>query len=138
MARDIYVKANMKITYPPVLEQLFKALSDDTRRRILALLASGEVCVCNIHGALGLPQPTISRHLAYLRKSGLVAARRDGLWMHYRLQMPTDAGASEILKATLEAVGDLSAAGSDRKTLSGLVAIPLRVLNAAATDCCRR
>lgn len=66
-------------------EALFKALADATRLRILALLVSGEVCVCEIHGALKLPQPTVSRHLAYLRRSGLVATRRDGLWVHYRL-----------------------------------------------------
>src|SRR5712671_3362398 len=67
------------------IEALFKALADATRLRILALLVSGEVCVCEIHGALKLPQPTVSRHLAYLRRSGLVATRREGLWVHYRL-----------------------------------------------------
>jgi ArsR family transcriptional regulator len=119
------------------LEQLFKALGDDTRLRILGLLASGEVCVCNIHEALDLPQPTVSRHLAYLRKSGLAAARRDGLWMHYRLQVPAEPAAAKVLKATLEAVGAIPSAGSDRKKLSGLVAIPLKVLNAAAVNCCK-
>jgi ArsR family transcriptional regulator len=121
----------------PALEQLFKALADDTRLRILGLLASGEVCVCNIHGALNLPQPAVSRHLAYLRRAGLAAARRDGLWMHYRLEMPADPAAAKVLKTALEAVSGLSAAGSDRKKLSGLVSIPLKVLNAAATDCCK-
>ena len=67
------------------IEALFKALADATRLRILALLVAGEVCVCEIHGALKLPQPTVSRHLAYLRRSGLVETRRDGLWIHYRL-----------------------------------------------------
>ena len=62
------------------LETLFKALADDTRLRILALLQAGEICVCDIHGTLGLPQPTVSRHLAYLRKAGLVQGRKDGLW----------------------------------------------------------
>ncbi len=121
----------------PVLEQLFRALADNTRLRILGLLASGEVCVCNIHGALDLPQPTVSRHLAYLRKSGLAAARREGLWMYYRLQMPADPGAAQVLRSTLEALGSAAAAGSDRRKLSGLVAIPLKVLNAAAAQCCK-
>ena len=67
------------------IEALFKALADATRLRILALLVGGEICVCEIHGALKLPQPTVSRHLAYLRRSGLVATRREGLWVHYRL-----------------------------------------------------
>ena len=64
---------------------VFRALADETRLRILALLRDGEVCVCHIQGGLKLPQPTISRHLAYLRNAGLVAARREGIWMHYRL-----------------------------------------------------
>lgn len=67
------------------LESLFKALGDGTRLRILALLLSGEVCVCDIHESLRIPQPKASRHLAYLRRSGLVETRRDGLWIHYRL-----------------------------------------------------
>ena len=55
------------------LEGALKALADRTRLRILALLGNNEVCVCHIHDSLGLPQPTVSRHLAYLRRSGLVA-----------------------------------------------------------------
>jgi len=127
----------MKTAELPALEQLFRALSDDTRLRILGLLAAGEVCVCDIHGALDLPQSTVSRHLAYLRKSGLAAARRDGLWMHYRLQMPSDPGSAKVLKAALEAIGTVPAAGADRKKLGRLVSIPLTVLNAAASDCCK-
>lgn len=127
----------MKTVELPALEQLFRALSDDTRLRILGLLAAGEVCVCHIHGALDLPQPMVSRHLAYLRKSGLAAARRDGLWMHYRLQMPSDAGSAKVLKAALEAIGAIPSASTDRKKLGRLVSIPLTVLNAAANDCCK-
>lgn len=67
------------------LEGLFKALADATRLRILGLLLTGEVCVCDIHETLKIPQPKASRHLAYLRKSGLVETRREGLWIHYRL-----------------------------------------------------
>lgn len=127
----------MKTASLDTLEQLFKALADDTRLRILALLASGEVCVCNIHGALDLPQPAVSRHLAYLRKSGLVAARRDGLWMHYRLELPTNPAVSKVLKASLEAVHLASGTTTDRRRLSGLVSIPIRTLSAAAESCCK-
>ena len=67
------------------LENAFKALADKTRLRILTLLGDNEVCVCHVHDSLGLPQPTVSRHLAHLRRSGLVAARRDGVWMHYQV-----------------------------------------------------
>jgi ArsR family transcriptional regulator len=67
------------------MESLFKALADATRLRILGLLLSGEVCVCDIHESLKIPQSKASRHLAYLRRSGLVDTRREGLWIHYRL-----------------------------------------------------
>jgi len=72
------------------METLFKALADATRLRILGLLLTGEVCVCDIHESLKIPQPKASRHLAYLRRSGLVETRRDGLWMHYRLGQLAD------------------------------------------------
>ena len=71
-------------TKSPV-DRMFRAFSDRTRLRILNLLRPGELCVCDLVRVLGAPQPTVSRHLAYLRKAGLVTARRDGLWMHYRL-----------------------------------------------------
>ncbi|HKK02099.1 MAG TPA: metalloregulator ArsR/SmtB family transcription factor [Desulfuromonadales bacterium] len=66
----------------------FKALSDETRLRILALLAAGELCVCDLMAVLELPQSTVSRHLAYLRHAGLVEDRRRGVWMFYRLSTP--------------------------------------------------
>jgi ArsR family transcriptional regulator len=66
--------------------QLFKALSDETRLRIMALLLRGqELCVCDIMAALDLPQSTVSRHLSYLRNAGLVDDRRQGIWMHYKV-----------------------------------------------------
>ena len=68
------------------LAQTFKALSDETRLRILTLLTHGELCVCDLMAVLLLPQSTVSRHLAYLRNSGLIADRRDGVWMYYRLE----------------------------------------------------
>ena len=65
--------------------RIFKALADETRLRILALLLEGELCVCEIMAALELPQSTVSRHLAYLRNSGWLQDRRMGVWMYYRL-----------------------------------------------------
>lgn len=88
------------------LDELFRALADATRLRLLNLIARQEVCVCFFVEVLGEGQPKISRHLAYLRKAGLVEARRDGKWMHYRLQMPEDAHAASILRSTLEAIGE--------------------------------
>ncbi len=65
--------------------QLFKALSDETRLRILGLLLDGELCVCDLVAVMEMPQSTVSRHLAYLRNNGLVSDSRHGVWMHYRL-----------------------------------------------------
>jgi ArsR family transcriptional regulator len=67
------------------VDAVFRALSDQTRLRILNLLKGGELCVCELVDLLGVPQPTASRHLAYLRKVGLVLARKEGYWSYYRL-----------------------------------------------------
>jgi ArsR family transcriptional regulator len=69
--------------------ELFKAVADPVRLRLLHLLVAGEVCVCHLHEALDLPQSTVSRHLAYLRRRGLVIGRKEGLWVHYRLAKPS-------------------------------------------------
>jgi ArsR family transcriptional regulator len=72
-------------------DALFKGFADPTRLRILNLLAAGELCVCDLVEILGLAQPTVSRHLAYLRRSGLVTATRDWKFAHYRLAPARDA-----------------------------------------------
>ena len=108
----------MKDRQLDTLETLFKALADRTRLRILGLLAAGEVCVCDIHESLGLPQPTTSRHLAYLRKAGLVSGRKQGLWVHYRLADLPDPVVRTVLDAVSHAVGHLSAAVRDRRRLA--------------------
>ena len=95
----------------------FHALSDETRLRILALLGKNEVCVCHIHDSLGVSQPTASRHLAYLRKAGLVAARREGVWMHYRIVRPTDAVVAAVFDAALHALGHADSTTRDRARL---------------------
>jgi ArsR family transcriptional regulator, arsenate/arsenite/antimonite-responsive transcriptional repressor len=97
------------------LENVYKALADKTRLRILALLGNNEVCVCHIHDSLGLPQPTVSRHLAYLRKSGLVAARRDGVWMHYQVARSLSPLVRAILGAAVDALRQVAATSQDRK-----------------------
>ena len=99
------------------LETLFKALADRTRLRILSLLRAGEICVCDIHGSLGLPQPTVSRHLAYLRRAGLVSGRKDGLWVHYRLASLPDPVAQTVIDAANHALGHLDAGERDRRRL---------------------
>ncbi len=79
------------------LAQFFKALSDETRLRIVMLLMRGELCVCDLMAVLEEPQPKVSRHLAYLKYSGLTSSRRVGVWMHYSLNEPTNG----IYKAAL-------------------------------------
>lgn len=103
---------------PPAIDQLeslFKALADKTRLRILALLGNNEVCVCHLHDSLGLPQPTVSRHLAYLRRAGLVDVRRDGVWMHYRVARSLSPAAQTVLNAAVEAVTHVPTTAADRK-----------------------
>lgn len=86
------------------LALLFAALSDRTRLRLLNLMDGREVCVCYFVEILGQSQPKISRHLAYLRRAGVVAARREGKWMHYKIVVPSNAGAARILRETLAVI----------------------------------
>lgn len=97
------------------LERVFKALADSTRLRILALLGNNEVCVCHIHDSLGVPQPTASRHLAYLRRSGLVEARRDGVWMHYQVSRSLSPLVRSIVTAAVDALRQVPATTQDRR-----------------------
>lgn len=83
------------------LSLLFAALSDSTRLRLLNLMNGREVCVCYFVEILAQSQPKISRHLAYLRRAGIVAARREGKWMHYRIVPPPHEGAATLLRETL-------------------------------------
>jgi len=99
------------------LEQLFKALADETRLRILGLLLTGEVCVCHIHESLRISQPKASRHLAYLRRAGLVDTRRDGLWVHYRLAESSDPIVRTIRQAVAHALGHLDGIHRDAERL---------------------
>src|SRR3954451_9179418 len=95
------------------MESLFKALGDATRLRILGLLLTGEVCVCDIHETLKIPQPKASRHLAYLRRSGLVETRRQGLWIHYRLGTLANPVMAAIVDAVRHALTHVDAVHKD-------------------------
>jgi ArsR family transcriptional regulator, arsenate/arsenite/antimonite-responsive transcriptional repressor len=100
------------------LEGLFRALADTTRLRILGLLLAGEVCVCDIHESLKIPQPKASRHLAYLRRSGLVETRREGLWIHYRLGQLADPVLAVIGDAVRHALTHIGTVRRDAERLS--------------------
>ena len=91
----------------PGIDQLvpiFAALADRTRLRLLNLMKDREVCVCYFVEILGQSQPKISRHLAYLRRSGLVLARREGKWMHYRIDRGLPASIQRLLDEAQEAL----------------------------------
>jgi ArsR family transcriptional regulator len=99
------------------MELLFRALADRTRLRLLNLMGSDEVCVCYFVEVLKTHQPKISRHLAYLRKAGIVGARREGKWMHYRVIEPKDRRAAMVLKNIREWLESDSDMQSDRSRL---------------------
>src|SRR5215470_14426448 len=98
MRQRKYVKVpSMKKRSEPIdLELLFRALADRTRLRLLNLIGEDEVCVCYFVEVLRIPQPKISRHLAYLKKAGVVSSRREGKWMHYRIRVPSDPHAAKL------------------------------------------
>ena len=97
---------------------VFNALADETRLRILNLLSEGELCVCDLMQVLKEPQSKISRHLAYLRRSGLVEGRKEGLWMHYRLSRPTAKLYGRLLKAVCCCGPECAEFGKDLKALN--------------------
>ena len=99
------------------VEDVFKALADATRLRILRLLMAGEVCVCDIHAALRIPQAKASRHLAYLRRVGLVTTRREGLWVHYSLATSRDPIVAAIRETTTHVLGHVDALKKDAERL---------------------
>ncbi len=100
------------------IERFFQALGDMTRLRLLNLMGSQEICVCYFTEILGQPQPKISRHLAYLRSAGVVSARREGRWMHYRIVMPPHIGATRILQETLAWLKEDRTMQADRARLT--------------------
>jgi ArsR family transcriptional regulator len=99
------------------LETVLKALADGTRLRILGLLAAGEVCVCHIHDSLKISQPKASRHLAYLRRAGLVTTRRDGQWVYYALAPAADPLVTTIQQAVTHALGHVELVRKDAQRL---------------------
>ena len=97
--------------------QLFKAFSDETRLRILNLLAQRECCVCEFQELLRVPQPKISRHLAYLRKSGLVETRKCGKWVTYSLAKPRTSVHEALLHCAKNCFCDVDFLQRDRERL---------------------
>jgi len=108
------------------MERFFQALGDKTRLRLLNLMGEQEICVCYFVEILAQAQPKISRHLAYLRNSGIVAARREGKWMHYRIVLPANPSAAKVLRLTLAWLEEDRAMQSDRARLAKACCSPAR------------
>ena len=108
---------------------MFRAFSDRTRLRILNLLGTGETCVCDLQSVLDVPQPKVSRHLAYLRKARLVTVRKEGLWSYYRLAPARGAFHAKLLECLGCCFKDVPELAADIKTLG-------RSNCSGSGDCC--
>jgi ArsR family transcriptional regulator, arsenate/arsenite/antimonite-responsive transcriptional repressor len=108
------------------MERFFQALGDNTRLRLLNLMGDQEICVCYFVEILAQGQPKISRHLAYLRRAGIVEARREGKWMHYRIVMPPNVGATQVLRQTLAWLKEDRGMQADRARLSKACCSPAK------------
>jgi ArsR family transcriptional regulator len=106
------------------LELFFAALADRTRLRLLNLMRDGEVCVCFFAETFGTNNPKISRHLAYLKRAGLVAGRRDGKWMHYQITAPENKRAAEVFAVVMELLKEEEEMTADRKKLADVCCAP--------------
>ena len=106
------------------MELFFAALADRTRLRLINLMTLDEMCVCFFVEVLGTNQPKISRHLAYLRRAGLVAARKDGKWVHYRLTEPTDPHAARVFGGVRAWLAEDAEMGRDRVRLTKVCCAP--------------
>ena len=100
------------------LESLFQALGDRTRLRLLNLMAAGEICVCFFVEVLGVPQPKISRHLAYLRSARLVSTSREGKWVSYAIAPPENSAVRAAFEAVMDAIKNDREFQRDRAALS--------------------
>jgi ArsR family transcriptional regulator, arsenate/arsenite/antimonite-responsive transcriptional repressor len=105
-------------------ELFFRALADRTRLRLLSLMGAGEICVCFFVEILKTNQPKISRHLAYLRRAGIVDARREGQWMHYRVVEPDDPEAARVLNEVMSWLANDKEMQRDRERLVRVCCAP--------------
>jgi ArsR family transcriptional regulator, arsenate/arsenite/antimonite-responsive transcriptional repressor len=118
------------------MADLFKALSDPTRLRILGLLLTGEICVCHIYESLRISQPKASRHLAYLRRVGLVDTRREGLWIHYRMADLPDPVLKTIGQAVVHALTHVDVVQRDAVRLQKKTGCCLPLSGDTGLPCC--
>lgn len=129
-----YMSRRMRLCYnsfvmsndkPFNMELFFAALADNTRLRLLNLMGEAEVCVCFFVEVIGTNQPKISRHLAYLRKAGIVAARRDGIWAHYRITPPKNEYAARVLSDVQTWLKEDPEMQEDKKQMAKMCCAPV-------------
>lgn len=120
----LVMRSEKSVIKPFNMELFFAALADNTRLRLLNLMGETEVCVCFFVEVIGTNQPKISRHLAYLRKAGIVTARRDGIWAHYRITAPKNEPAAKVLRAVQEWLKTDKLMQKDRKRLMNVCCAP--------------
>jgi ArsR family transcriptional regulator len=118
------------------VDRLLKALADPTRLRMIALLQDAEVCVCHMHDSLKISQPKASRHLAYLRKAGVVRTEKRGQWVYYRLARQPNAVAQTLLDAARHCATHVGAVKRDAKRLETQTGCCVAVADVAGLECC--
>jgi len=118
------------------LDKVLKALADPTRLRIVGLLQAGEVCVCHIHESLKISQPKASRHLAYLRRAGVVSAEKRGLWVYYRLSVQAESAAQTILNTVQHCVTHVPLVQRDAVRLRDQTGCCSRPIDGPLVACC--
>ena len=106
------------------MDKVLRALADKTRLRLLNLIGNDEVCVCFFVEILGESQPKISRHLAYLRRAGIVAARREGKWIHYRIVDPQNLHAARVVSEVRACLAEDKEMQRERKRLVSAFCAP--------------
>ena len=117
-------------------DRVLKALADPTRLRIVGLLRSGEICVCHIYDSLKISQPKASRHLAYLRRAGVVQAEKRGLWVYYTLATELPPAVRALLDAAVHCTTHLTTTARDVHRLEKTTGCPVDMPNVDTTACC--
>jgi ArsR family transcriptional regulator len=117
-------------------DRVLKALADPTRLRIVGLLRAGEICVCHIYDSLKISQPKASRHLAYLRRAGVVRAEKRGLWVYYTLATELTPAVRALLDAAVHCTTHLATTDRDVQRLAKTTGCPAAVPNVDAAACC--
>jgi ArsR family transcriptional regulator len=123
------------------MQTFFTALADRTRRRILNLIRDQELCVCFFTEVLDVSQPKVSRHLAYLRNAEIVATRREGKWMYYRIVEPEDLYAAQILHDTLDWLASEERMRTDYEKLNLICSspnVPVQIARAPSPNILRK